>query len=389
MDTLIQLAKDLASAFEGHKTVNIELVEQDIPDRSPVQIDPIAAPLEAKTDLLIRAWKAAHDQEHIVKVTGSLGIVTQYVQVATSEGKLSKDARTRVRMSVTAYAQEGDNMQSGFNGPGASRGLEFFDMTTPEDIAQEAVRQAQALLKAKDAPSGKMPVIIENGFGGVIFHEACGHSLEATAVAKNQSVFAGRLGQQIANEKVTAIDDGTIPFAWGSQNMDDEGNPQQKRVLIEKGILKTYMIDRLNGRRMQAESTGSGRRQSYQYEPTSRMSNTFIAPGNDTLEDMLAGIEKGLYARRMGGGSVNPQTGEFNFSVSEGYLIENGRITDPVRGASLIGTGQEILMNIDMVGSNLERAQGICGSVSGSIPTDVGQPVLRVKEITVGGTANA
>lgn len=267
-------------------------------------------------------------------------------------------------------------------------GLEFYETTTPEQIGREAVRVALVLTQAKPCPSGRMPVIIDNGFGGVIFHEACGHSLEATAVAKNQSVFAGKLGEQIASSKVTAVDDGTIPNAWGSQTVDDEGNLQQRRVLIRDGVLQMYMVDTLNGRRMNTASTGSGRRQSYKFEPTSRMSNTFIEAGTDTFEDMLAGIEKGLYAKKMGGGSVNPQTGEFNFAVQEGYLIENGKITDPVKGASLIGTGQEILMNIDMVGDNLDRAQGMCGSVSGSIPTDVGQPRLRVSSITVGGTAN-
>lgn len=267
-------------------------------------------------------------------------------------------------------------------------GLEFFETTNPESIGEEAARIALVLSQAKPCPSGKMPVIIDNGFGGVIFHEACGHSLEASAVAKNQSVFAGKLGQQIASSKVSAIDDGTIPNAWGSENIDDEGTPQRRRVLIENGILKSYMIDRLNGRRMNMESTGSSRRQSYKFEPTSRMSNTFIAPGTDSFEEMLKGVEKGLYAKKMGGGSVNPQTGEFNFAVQEGYLIEDGKITDPVKGASLIGNGAEILMNIDMVGDNLERAQGMCGASSGSIPTDVGQPRLRVSSITVGGTAN-
>jgi TldD protein len=279
-------------------------------------------------------------------------------------------------------------MQSGFDAPGASKGLEFFEEATPESIGQEASRIALVLLEAKDCPSGKMPVVIDNGFGGVIFHEACGHALEATAVAKNQSVFAGKQGQQIASPKVTAYDDGTIPNAWGSENIDDEGNLQQRRCLIENGILKTYMIDRLNGRRMGLSSTGSSRRQSYKYEPTSRMSNTFIAAGQDSFEDMIGSIKKGLYAKKMGGGSVNPQTGEFNFAVNEGYLIENGQITIPVKGASLIGTGAEILMNIYMVGTNLERGTGMCGASSGSIPTDVGQPAIRVSSITVGGTAN-
>ena len=187
---------------------------------------------------------------------------------------------------------------------------------------------------------------------------------------------------------MSAVDDGTIPNAWGSENIDDEGNFQQRRQLIKDGILTSYMIDRLGARRMGMEATGSGRRESYRYEPTSRMSNTFILQGDASFEELFEGIEKGLYAKKMGGGSVNPQTGEFNFSVGEGYLIENGKITKPVRGAALIGNGRDILMNIDRVCSNLERGQGMCGSMSGSIPTDVGQPAIRVTSITVGGTAN-
>ena len=279
-------------------------------------------------------------------------------------------------------------MQSGFEGPGASMGLEFYDTTQPEDIAKEAARIALVMLEAKDCPSGKMPVVIDNGFGGVIFHEACGHALEASAVSKDQSVFTNKLNTKIASDCVTAIDDGTIPNAWGSQNVDDEGNPQQKRVLIKDGELTSYMIDTLNGRRMNMASTGSSRRQSYKYEPTSRMSNTYIAAGKDKFEDLFKGIKKGLYAKKMGGGSVNPQTGEFNFAVNEGYMIIDGKITYPVKGASLIGNGAEILMNIDKVSDNLKRAQGMCGASSGNIPTDVGQPAIRVSSITVGGTVN-
>ena len=294
----------------------------------------------------------------------------------------------RCRMSVSSFAQDGQNLQSGYEAPGASKGLEFFEERTPESIGKEASRIALVLLEAKDCPSGKMPVIIDNGFGGVIFHEACGHALEATSVSKNQSVFANKLGQQIASTKVTAIDDGTIVNGWGSENIDDEGNLQQKRVLIKDGILTSYMVDRLNGRRMHMEPTGSSRRQSYKYEPTSRMSNTYIAAGTDSFEEMFAGIKRGLYAKNMGGGSVDPQTGEFNFAVTEGYLIEDGKITVPVKGASLIGTGSEILMNIDRVSDNLKRGQGMCGSISGSIAVDVGQPAIRVSSITVGGTSN-
>lgn len=388
--SLQALVDDLRDAL-GRKQVDISvsLKEEIIENRHPVQIDPIDAPLQEKVALLQRADQAAKAvDEKIVKTQTGLSSVRQHVQISNSEGKLVRDTRIRTRLRVSAYAQQDEDMQSGFDAPGASKGLEFFEEATPESIGQEASRIALVLLEAKDCPSGKMPVVIDNGFGGVIFHEACGHALEATAVAKNQSVFAGKQGQQIASPKVTAYDDGTIPNAWGSENIDDEGNLQQRRCLIENGILKTYMIDRLNGRRMGLSSTGSSRRQSYKYEPTSRMSNTFIAAGQDSFEDMIGSIKKGLYAKKMGGGSVNPQTGEFNFAVNEGYLIENGQITIPVKGASLIGTGAEILMNIDMVGTNLERGTGMCGASSGSIPTDVGQPAIRVSSITVGGTAN-
>lgn len=264
-------------------------------------------------------------------------------------------------------------------------GIEMFDKIDPAYHGKEAARIAHTMLHAKNCPAGNMTVAIDNGFGGVIFHEACGHALEATAVAKGNSVFANKLGEQIASTKVTAIDDGTIPNAWGSLNIDDEGNKTQKNVLIENGILKGYMIDKLNARRMKMEATGSSRRQSYKYQPTSRMTNTYIAAGTDNPDDIIKSIDDGLYAKKLGGGSVNPVTGEFNFAVQEGYLVKNGVIQEPVRGASLIGKGSEVLMDIDMVGNNLELAQGMCGSSSGSIPTNVGQPMIRVKKMTVGG----
>ena len=389
MESLMALVNDLTDGIgKEDKEEVVSLQEEKIENRHPVQIDPIEADLETKVAILKRVNEQAMKEKKIEKVQSSLLAVHQDVQISNSQGKLVKDTRVRTRLACSAYAKEGDNMQSGFYGPGASMGLEFFETTTPEEIAKEAVRIALVMLEAKDCPSGKMPVIIDNGFGGVIFHEACGHALEATAVAKNQSVFANKEGQQIAASCVTAVDDGTIPNAWGSQNIDDEGNLQQRRVLIENGVLKSYMIDRLNGRRMNKESTGSGRRQSYKYEPTSRMSNTYIEAGKDSFEDLFKGIKRGLYAKNMGGGSVNPQTGEFNFAVNEGYLIEDGKISYPVKGASLVGTGAEILMNIDKVCDNLKRGQGMCGSVSGNIPTDVGQPAIRVQSITVGGTAH-
>ena len=254
-----------------------------------------------------------------------------------------------------------------------------------EEYAIKAAQRAVTMLNAEACPAGRMPVVIDNGFGGVIFHEACGHSLEAAAVAFGNSEFCGKLGTQIASPIVTAIDDGTMENEWGSTNIDDEGAPTTRLTLIENGILKNYMIDRLNARRMNMPVTGSGRRQDYTFAPTSRMRNTFIAPGTDENDEIIATCGDGLYAKSMGGGSVNPITGEFNFAVREGYLIRDGKIDRPVRGATLIGRGSEILKKIDRVGKDMRMAQGMCGASSGSVPTNVGQPMIRVTDITVGG----
>ncbi len=391
--SVLPLIEDLRSAVgkaeDGAEKPAVSLTRVEYENRHPAKIDFETAPLADRIALLVRADAAAKAADpRIVKFVCGMLNVKQEVQISNSTGRLISDIRVRTRMMGDAFAEENGNMQSGGDRPGAAMGLEFYETHTPEAVGQEAAREALVNLSAKDCPSGKMPVIIDNAFGGVIFHEACGHALEASGVSKNQSVFAGKLGQQIAASCVSAVDDGTIPNAWGSENIDDEGNFQQKRQLIKDGILTSYMIDQLNGRRMGAESTGSGRRQSYEYEPTSRMSNTFILQGDASFDELFEGIERGLYAKKMGGGSVNPQTGEFNFAVNEGYLIENGKISHPVKGAALIGNGRDILMNIDKVCSNLERGQGMCGASSGSIPTDVGQPAIRVSSITVGGTAN-
>lgn len=321
----------------------------------------------------------------ITKVSVSYSDKDQRVLIANTDGLCVEDRRVRTRLGISAVASKNGENQTGFEGPGRSMGFEMFNEIDPILYGEEAARSAVTMLHAKECPAGKMAVAIDNGFGGVLFHEACGHSLEATSVAKGNSEFAGKMGQQIASSKVTAIDDGTIKNAWGSINIDDEGMESQRNVLIENGILKGYMIDKLNGRRMGMKPTGSARRQNYKYAPTSRMTNTYIAAGEDKPEDIIKSINDGLYAKKLGGGSVNPVTGEFNFSVAEGYLVKNGVITEPVRGASLIGKGSEVLMNIDMVGTNIEQAQGMCGSSSGSIAVNVGQPMIRLKEITVGG----
>ncbi len=371
---------------EENNVLSICLSERIFPNIHPITVEPVGAAMRIKTDLLKSGCNAAKEfDSHITQVQGSLAGVDRTVWIANSEGLYTSDRHIRTRMAISSVASENGENQSGSDSPGRGMGLEMFETVKPEDIGREASRQAMVNLRAAYCPAGYMTVAIENGFGGVIFHEACGHSLEATSVGTGTSQMCGKLGQKIAGDKVTAIDDGTIQNAWGSVNIDDEGHVTQRNVLIENGVLKSYMVDRLGSRRMGLPMTGNSRRENYHYEPTSRMTNTFIANGPDKNEDIIKSIENGLYARKMGGGSVNPLTGDFNFAVSEGYLVRNGEICEAVRGASLIGNGAKILMDIDMVGQNLETAQGMCGSSSGSVPTDVGQPLIRVSGITVGG----
>ena len=279
------------------------------------------------------AWAA---DEKIIQVNGTLLTFDKSFTVANSEGLYTSDRQIRTRLMVNAIASDGHQNQQGIASPGRQMGLEFFDIDrfAPKAIGAEAARQALVNLRAVPCPSGQMTVAIANGFGGVIFHEACGHSLEASCVGIGMSQMCGKLGQKVAGSKVTAIDDGTIVNGWGSCNIDDEGNPNQRRVLIENGILKSYMVDRLGSRRMGVPHTASGRRQNYSFETTSRMTNTFIANGPDTNEEIIASIEDGIFCAMMGGGSVNPFTGDFNFAAREAYLVKNGRICEPVRGAA-------------------------------------------------------
>ena len=384
---LIRCAEKAAEALgQGSAQMEIVLRERIFGDIHPVVTCPTSVGNKEKIDILKAGYFAAKDyDESVVQATGSLLDVDHNILIATSDGLYTQDRQIRTRMAISAVADKGTGTQTGFFSPGRRMGMEMFDIIDPKAVGIRAAKQAVTMAGAGYCPAGVMPVAIANGFGGVIFHEACGHGLEASSVAYGQSVFAGKLGQQIANPKVTAIDDGTIPGAWGSINIDDEGTPAQKNVLIENGILKSYMIDKFNGRRMGMASTGSSRRQSYAYTPTSRMTNTYIANGEDKNEDIIASMEYGLYAASMGGGSVNPTTGEFNFAVNEGYIVRNGQICEPVRGASLVGKGSDCIMNIDMVGNDMEMGQGMCGSSSGSVPTNVGQPLIRVSSITVGG----
>lgn len=386
-ENLLKTARKIAEAVKGTRAdITINLLKQDIENYNKIEIYPETVLKKNKIDVMRRGYTAAKEYDsEISQVRVSYSDSKQNILVANSEGIWAEDERVRGRIRIESVASSGTEMQTGSMGPGASKGFEFFEKMDIESYGREASRIAKTILHADYSPSGKMPVIIDNGFGGVIFHEACGHGLEATSVAKGNSVFAGKIGQMIASPVVSAVDDGTIPNEWGTINIDDEGTPSRRNLLIENGILKGYMIDKLNGRRMGMASTGSGRRESYKYAPISRMTSTFILNGKSSLDEMISSVEKGIYAKYMGGGSVNPATGNFNFAVMEGYLIENGKITSPVRGATLIGSGSEILKKIEMVGNNLAYGQGMCGSVSGSICTNVGQPAVKVSEITVGG----
>lgn len=309
----------------------------------------------------------------------------QQVFIANTEGLCARDRRNKTRLYIAATAKDGGSTGNSYIGPGAMRGFEYYEMIRPEDWAKKAAEGALNMLHAAPCPTGRMPVVIANGFGGLFFHEACGHSLEASAVADGASEFSGLLGQRVATDKVTLIDDGSMEGEWGSLHMDDEGNLTRRNVLIEKGILKGYMVDRFNGMKLGMEPTGSARRQNYRFMPTSRMTNTYIAPGEDSLEDMIASVERGIYVKSINAGSVNPETGAFNFNTAETYLIENGRIVKPVHGATLIGSGGDILKRVEMVGSDFELRQGFCYAASGAIYIGAGQPSVKISEMTVGG----
>jgi len=324
----------------------------------------------------------------VKQVEGRLLEWEQDVVVVNSEGDWVEDRRVRTRCAASVIASEGDQTQTGFVGPGLSVGLELFDRNPPSAIGADAARRALTNLRAVPAPAGTMPVVIGNGFGGVIFHEALGHLVETTSVARRASVLTDKLGEQIASPAVTYVDDGTTPHGWGSSEFDDEGMPTERTVLIDKGVLTSYMVDRWGSLKTGYRRTGSGRRENYTYAPTSRMRNTFITPGDvHDVSDLFQGISYGLYAKAMGGGQVKPGSGEYNFAVTEGYVIRHGEVAEPVRGAMLVGKGPDTIHRVDAVATDLSTEPGMCGSLSGSIPTEVGQPHLRVTEIVVGGEA--
>ena len=392
-ESLKKLAKETAQAVKAGLKEDPQVKSVITLDRRErlkfsdnVAIPPEKIGKKTIVEQLRTASKASYAFHPLVTQTsGNYLHVAQNMFVANSNGVWAEDNRVRTRVMLTAVASEGSEKQTGMRSPGAKGGYELIESLDMAELGKQSAEVAVTMLKADLCPSGRMPVIIDNGFGGVIFHEACAHSLEATSVAKGASVFSGKLGQVIASPCVSAVDDGTLQGEWGSINIDDEGAPSRRTMLIENGVLKSYLIDYLNGLKMGMSSTGSGRRESYRFAPTSRMTNTYILPGTQKPEEIIADTEYGLYAKQMGGGSVDPASGQFNFAVLEAYMVRNGQIAEPVRGATLIGKGHEVLLAIDSVADNFLAAQGNCGSISGMLPTNVGQPMIRVKELTVGG----
>lgn len=327
--------------------------------------------------------------DEISQVTVAVADMQRKVQIANSDGILIEDEMARVRMGVNVIASREGLVQTGYEAAGGVSGWEILDHVSLEDMARQAASRAVSLLSAEPAPAGRMPVVMHSEAGGTMVHEACGHGLEADLVQKGLSVYKDKLGEQVAIPELSVIDDATIKGKYGSYSFDDEGTPAQRTVLIEKGILKTYMNDRLTADRDGSELTGNGRRESYQNKPIPRMSNTFIAPGDDDPEEIIADTARGLLVRKMGGGQVNTTNGDFVFEVQEGYLIENGQIKKPVRGATLTGNGPRALLDIDRVGRDLGFAIGVCGKDGQGVAVADAQPTIRIKELTVGGTGQA
>lgn len=388
-EKLKEVAKTLSQSFTGEKVVDVQpFVTKEVDQVVNPKVYTKDNELEIK--LMSDATKAAFEHSsEIVQVISGISKKLQNIFVFASDGTWQTDTRSNIRLTCSAVASDGKIMQPGSAQYGRNQGMEMFDGYDAAELGKEAAFDAVEMLHAEEMTGGDIPVVINNGFGGVILHEACVHGLEATSVAKGMSVFCGKLGQKVASDIVNAVDDGTNLNQWGSINVDDEGTPSQCNVLIENGILKSYLVDKKNSRIMNHPITGSSRRQSYKNTTTSRMTNTYFLNGTSTFDEIIKNTKYGLFAKKMGGGSVQPATGEFNFAVNVGYLIEYGKITKPVRGATLVGSGPEVLMNIDMIADNLSCSHGMCGSESGSIPTNVGQPTIRVSHITVGGKGGA
>lgn len=387
LDSLKKAARIVAkSAGDKDSPVSIDLTKLSNGNKVYVEKEPDTIPIDKKVEKVIIANKAAKGFDSRIKqVMVGYGDVVQNVLIANSAGEMVEDRRIRTRFMVNSVATEGSLIQTGYEAAGNFAGFELFEEIDTISIAEQAARRAIKMLRAKPAPSGKMPVVMTAQAGGTMVHEACGHGLEADLVQKKLSVYAGKKGEQVAVPEVTVIDDGTMK-KYGYSTWDDEGVKTRKNILIKNGILEEFMYDRLTAMKDKRNSTGNGRRESYQDRPIPRMTNTYIDKGQTDPEKIIRETQKGLLVEKMGGGQVNTTNGDFVFDVAEGYVIENGEIKHAVRGATLTGNGPKVLNDIDLVGNDLGFAIGTCGKDGQGVPVSDAQPTLRVKELIVGGT---
>ena len=381
-------AADAARDGTGGVTT-VDLSTQTVRSPSPISIYPDSVAKQRKVELLNLANDAARGiGGAISQVSVGYGDSRRRIQIANSDGLLTGDDQIKTRFSVSCVANGDAGMQTGRESVGHTMGFELFDQYDVTELARKAAQRAVTKLRARPAPSGAVTTVIGKGGGGVLFHEACGHGLEADHVAKQSTVFAGRVGELVASPMVTLIDDGTMAHEWGAFAIDDEGRPAQRNVLIEDGVLIDFMWDELRARAEGRSSSGNGRRQSYMHLPMVRMTNTYIANGDTDPGDIIADTDSGIFVAQLGGGQVNTVNGDFVFGMTEAYLIENGEITEPIREGNLIGNGPEVLTSIDALGNDFEMGSpGTCGKDGQGVPVGDGTPTLRVPALTVGGTA--
>ena len=389
VDKMKELAKSLAGALGKERKVKPSPLAQTLtPNHTPYEIAFEEVPIERKMEIVRKAANIAKSyDERIIQVKVYYSDQERDVWIYNSEGKFVTDVRNYPFIYVEVVASDGKDVFMGRDVWGENKGFEFFTDEIVERVAKTAADVAIHQLEAEDAPAGEFTVVISSEAGGTMIHEACGHALEADLVLKGGSVFAGKIGQKVAFEKVTVVDDGTLENYRGTMNFDDEGTPTERTVLIENGVLKGYMHSMLTAKKMGVKPTGNGRRESYEHIPIPRMRNTFIEAGDTDPEEIISSVDKGILVVKMGGGQVDIVSGDFTFGVPKSYLIENGKITKKLRGASLVGNGAEVLMNIDMVGNDLGFAVGTCGKDGQGAPVSDGLPTIRIRKMVVGGRA--
>ena len=388
-ETLVREAARLSQALEpgGTPAKVAPFRPTEVPPVSPIRVQPMTVDLARKVDLVRRAEKAARDSgPAVVQFSASYGDTALGITIINSEGTFSHETRVYTTLFGSAIVQEGEQIRTGYHSLAETRGFELFDEHPPEEVGKEAARIALVQLAAKPAPAGTFTVVLSSKAGGTMIHEACGHGLEGDFAEKSLSIYAGKLGQRVASDLITVVDDGTLPNKRGSTGMDDEGETSSRVLLIDRGILKSFLHSRRTARKLGHAPTGNGRRESYRHLPIPRMRNTMILSGTTPPEEIVAAVKEGIFVCQMGGGEVDIASGNFIFNVGEAYMIRDGKIAEPIRDATLIGNGPEVLESIDAVGSDLGFGVGTCGKDGQRVPVADAQPTLRIPKIVVGGT---